>query len=91
MRISDAEIKKILNGEYSVVEDIIRHERISDLKRENEDLIKQVTQEVLAMPDRDAVVAELKAKVEAGEYNPTGEEIADAMLRRAVADRLSEH
>ena len=91
MRISDAEIKKILNGEYSVVEDIIRHEKVSELKRENEELIKQVTQDVLAMPDREAMVAELKARIEAGDYNPSGDEIADAMMRRAVADRLSEH
>ena len=91
MRISDAEIKKILNGEYSVVEDIIRHEKVSELKRENEELIKQVTQEVIAMPDREGMIAELKARIEAGNYNPTGDEIADAMMRRAVADRLSEH
>ena len=90
MRISDTEIKKILNGEYSVVEDLIRHEKTSEVKRDNEDLIKQVTQEVLEMPDREAMIAELKAKIEAGTYNPTGDEIADAMMRRAVADRLSE-
>lgn len=91
MRISDAEIKKILNGEYSVVEDIIRHEKISELKRENEELINKVTQDVIAMPDREEMIAELKARIESGNYNPTGDEIADAMMRRAVADRLSEH
>ena len=91
MRISDAEIKKILNGQYSVVEDINRHERDSEVKRENAVLIEQVTKEVLAMPDRDEMVAELKARIEAGTYNPTGDEIADAMIRRSVADRLSEH
>lgn len=90
MRISDTEIKKILSGQYSVVEDIIKHERVSEIKRENEDLIKQVTEEVLAMPDREEMVAELKARIEAGTYNPTGDDIADAMIRRAVADRLSE-
>lgn len=91
MRISDTEIKKILNGEYSVVEDLMRHEKDSEIKRENEDLIKQVTGDVIAMPDREAMVAELKARIEAGTYNPTGDEIADAMIRRSVADRLSEH
>ena len=89
MRISDTEIKKILSGEYSVVEDIIRHERVSELKRENADLIQQVTKEVLEMPDREEMIAELKARIEAGTYNPTGDEIADAMIRRSVADRLS--
>jgi anti-sigma28 factor (negative regulator of flagellin synthesis) len=91
MRISDTEIKKILSGEYSVVEDIMRHEKVSELKRENAELIQQVTGDVVNMPDRDSMVAELKARIEAGEYNPTGDEIADAMMRRAVADRLSEH
>ena len=33
-------------------------------------------------------IAELKAKIEAGEYNPTGDEIADAMIRRSIADRI---
>ena len=89
MRISDTEIKKILNGEYAVVEDIMKHERVSELKRENEDLIKQVTKDVMEMPDREAMIAELKARIEAGTYNPTGDEIADAMIRRSVADRLS--
>jgi len=46
---------------------------------------------VLDMPDREAMISELKARIEAGTYNPTGDEIADAMMRRAVADRLSEH
>lgn len=91
MRISDTEIKKILSGEYSVVEDIMRHEKISELKRDNAELIQQVTTDVINMPDREAMVAELKARIESGTYNPTGDEIADAMLRRAVADRLSEH
>ena len=89
MRISDTEIKKILNGEYAVVEDIMRHERVSEIKRENEDVIKQVTKDVMEMPDREEMVAELKARIEAGDYNPTGDEIADAMIRRSVADRLS--
>jgi anti-sigma28 factor (negative regulator of flagellin synthesis) len=91
MRISDTEIKKILSGQYSVVEDIMRHEKDAEIKRENAELIQQVTQEIIAMPDREAMVAELKARIDAGTYNPTGEEIADAMIRRSVADRLSEH
>jgi anti-sigma28 factor (negative regulator of flagellin synthesis) len=90
MRISDTEIKKILNGEYSVVEDIMRHEKVAELKRDNQELIAKVTQDVIAMPDRETMIAELKARIDSGEYNPTGDEIADAMMRRAVADRLSE-
>ncbi|MGE0002239.1 MAG: flagellar biosynthesis anti-sigma factor FlgM [Fimbriimonadaceae bacterium] len=34
------------------------------------------------------MVAELKARIEAGDYNPGAEEIVDAMLRRAKADSI---
>lgn len=51
-------------------------------------VIKQVTREIAEMPDRDAMIAELKRRIESGEYNPSGDEIAEAMLRRAVVDSL---
>jgi anti-sigma28 factor (negative regulator of flagellin synthesis) len=34
------------------------------------------------------MVASLKARIEAGEYNPTSHEIVDTMIRRAIADRM---
>lgn len=52
------------------------------------DLIRDVVQSVQDMPDREEMVADLKARIEAGTYNPSGEEIADAMIRRAIADRI---
>ncbi|MGE3127439.1 MAG: flagellar biosynthesis anti-sigma factor FlgM [Fimbriimonadaceae bacterium] len=52
------------------------------------DLVKQVVASVMEMPDREEMVAELKARIEAGDYNPGAEEIVDAMLRRAKADSI---
>jgi anti-sigma28 factor (negative regulator of flagellin synthesis) len=52
------------------------------------ELVAEVVQNVIDAPDREARIAELKARIDAGEYNLTGDEIAEAMMRRAVADRL---
>ena len=88
MRISDNEVKKILSGAHAtLVEDIVN--RGQELDREaDEQLATQVTQDVLAMGDREDQIADLKARIEAGTYNPTGDEIADAMIRRSIADRV---
>jgi anti-sigma28 factor (negative regulator of flagellin synthesis) len=53
----------------------------------DKDLITETVQKVHAAPDREARIAELKARLAAGEYQVTGEEIAEAMIRRAAADR----
>ena len=88
MRISDTEMKKVVQlGAVSLVES---GNGFETTPRESDgELIRQLTQEVIAMPDREPMIAELKAKIEAGEYAPTGEEIADTMIRRAIADRLA--
>lgn len=87
MRISDTEVKKLLSQQPQIVDAIVQIE-VERRKEEDRQLIQSVTAEVVAMPDRDAVIAELRAKIEAGQYNPTGAEIADAMIRRAIADRI---
>ncbi len=51
-------------------------------------LIKAVAAQVDKIPDRDEMVAELRAKIAAGTYKPTGDEIADTMVRRIIADRI---
>ncbi|HRF60794.1 MAG TPA: flagellar biosynthesis anti-sigma factor FlgM [Fimbriimonadaceae bacterium] len=85
MRISDIELKKVLQvGVLAPAEEL----GIASPKPTDWRLIARLVGEVIAMPDRDDVVADLKARIEAGTYNPTGEEIADAMIRRAVADRM---
>ena len=52
------------------------------------DLVKQVVADVIAMPDREDMIADLKSRIEAGTYNPSAEDIVDAMLRRAKADSI---
>lgn len=88
MRISDTEVKKILTK--SVIQDIESlMEGIDDPQYEiDPQMVKRLTREVIEMPDRDDFVAEIKARIEKGEYKPTGEEIADAMIRRSIADRV---
>ena len=86
MRISDNEIRKLLsNPEVAKEIDRIGQEK---QQREDEVLVEQLTQEIIEMPDRESMVAELKARIEAGTYNPTGDEIAEAMIRRSIADRI---
>ncbi|HQU17621.1 MAG: flagellar biosynthesis anti-sigma factor FlgM [Fimbriimonadaceae bacterium] len=88
MRISDTEVKKILAK--SVIQDIESlMEGIDDPQYEiDPQMVKRLTREIIEMPDRDDFVAEIKARIEKGEYKPTGEEIADAMIRRSIADRV---
>ena len=45
---------------------------------------------VAAVPDtRDTLVTDLKARIDAGTYHVSGNDIADQIVRRAQADRLS--
>ncbi len=49
-----------------------------------------VAEEALAgVPDtRDDIVSELKERIQSGEYQVSGQEIAEMMLRRLAADRI---
>lgn len=85
MRISDIELKKVLQvGVLAPTEEL----GIDSPKPTDWRLIARLVGEVIAMPDREDMVADLKARIEAGTYRPTGEEIADTMIRRALADRM---
>jgi anti-sigma28 factor (negative regulator of flagellin synthesis) len=86
MQISDIEVKKIL-GSKQLISEIVE---IGEARSTEEDhkLVKKITQDVIEMPDREDRIAELKAKIESGQYNVTGEEIADTMIRRAIADHV---
>ncbi len=86
MQISDIEVKKILSSKKLVAEIV----EIGEARAQEEDqsLIKQVTQEVIEMPDREDRIAELKANIESGSYQVTGDQIADAMIRRNIADKV---
>lgn len=53
-------------------------------------VIQQVKRVVNQMPDvREARVRELKAQVESGTYHVSGEDIADLIIRRALADNTA--
>ena len=58
-----------------------------DASERDAQLVKDLTKQVLDMPDREDMIASLKARIESGEYNPSAEEIVDTMIRRAIADR----
>jgi|688.fasta_scaffold851680_1 hypothetical protein len=87
MQISDTELKKVIAmGGIALIpneEGFVPSPREGD-----EELIKQVVSDVMNMPDRSDRIEELKAKIEAGEYNVTGDEIANAMIRRNMADKI---
>jgi hypothetical protein len=52
-------------------------------------MVSAIVKRVEQMPDREDMIAELRARVEAGLYNPSGDEIAEAMIRRAIADSIA--
>ncbi len=89
MRISDEQVKRVLSQRQALAE-----VQEPDLEGEptprvtDGPMIKAITRDVMEMADREDRVAELKAMIDAGEYNPTGDEIADAMIRRSIADRM---
>ena len=86
MQISDNQVKKILEmGTLAQQIDLVAEAR---QRAEDAELVTDITAEVNAMDDREDRIADLKARYEAGTYNPTGAEIADAMIRRAIADRM---
>jgi negative regulator of flagellin synthesis FlgM len=87
VKISTEQLQKVAESGGSITLDSALVDA-AVIKLTDKALIEEITHKVADMPDRDDLVAELKARVEAGEYNPSGEEIADAMVRRAVADQV---
>lgn len=94
MRISDSEVKKALSGigsadaEAEALKQVLGIENDEDAAERDAYLVKEVTKQVLEMPDREEMIASLKARIEAGEYNPSADEIVDTMVRRAIADKM---
>ena len=89
MRISDAEIQKILShpDTPALAEEIVKLEE-ARVRRQDQDLVRDLTAAVIEMPDREEMIAQLRARVEAGTYHPTAEEVVDGMVRRAIADQV---
>ncbi len=86
MKISNQQIEEIKKGNPVAQTKV----DAAVIKLMDADLIAEVTAKVKAAPDREEMIADLKARIEAGQYNPTGEEITDTMIRRAIADRITE-
>lgn len=87
MRISDHEIQKIVHGTTAETPDALLalgHEKLQD----DDALVARTVERVMATGDREHMIADLKARIEAGTYNPTSQQIVDAMARRAIADHL---
>ena len=86
MQISDTEVKKILErGTLAQQIDLVGQAR---QRAEDAEIVDRVVADVNAMADREDRIADLKARIESGAYNPTGADIADAMVRRAIADQV---
>ncbi len=55
------------------------------------DLIAEVRDAILKMPEvREELVAELRERIERGEYHVSAKDIAEAMVRRAIADHSAD-
>lgn len=87
MKISQEQLKKVAEAGGSITPDSALVDE-AVIRLTDKALIEKITQQVADMPDRDAFVAEIKAKIEAGTYNVSGDDIADAMIRRAIADNI---
>lgn len=87
MKISTEQLQKVkaLDGQVTPPENIVD---TTVIKLMDADLIKQVVADVNAMPDREEMVADLKARIASGEYNVNADEIVDAMVRRHLADNI---
>lgn len=100
MKISSAEFGKAVNNPaLKPDEKILPKDRPSAAELEQRSAQSQLTPlergivtaeaALKNVPDiREEMVNELKARIEAGEYKVTGEEIADMMIRRRAADRI---
>ena len=88
MRISDAEVKKVLSDPSQVLVEAIVEIGHSKAKEEDHAMVQGLTASIVSMPDREEMIAELQAKIKAGTYHISADAIVDGMVRRAVADSL---
>ena len=87
MRISEEQLKKVAESDGDVTPDSALVDE-AVIRLTDKDLIQEITHMVMDMPDREEMIAELKARIESGDYNPSGDDVADAMIRRAIADQV---
>ena len=87
MKISTEQLQKVAEAGGSITPDSALVDA-AVIKLTDKALIQEITHKVADMPDREEMVAALKAKIESGEYQVSGEDIADAMIRRELADKI---
>jgi hypothetical protein len=92
MQISDAQVKMV--KEQLAKRALVAEIQQMDLplesypRPEDVEMVNDIVDKIALMPDRQDRVDELKAKIASGTYNPSGDEIADSMIRRAIADQI---
>ncbi len=87
MKISAEQLKKVAeSGDAVTDEKALVDEAV--IRLTDKDLIQEIARKVADMPDRDEMVASIKARIESGEYDVSGDDVADAMIRRAIADKV---
>ena len=88
MKISTEQLEKVqaLGGSVTPPESVVD---TAVIKLMDSELIKSVTADVNAQPDREDMIADIKARLAKGEYKISAEEIVDVMVRRAKADKIS--
>jgi flagellar biosynthesis anti-sigma factor FlgM len=99
LKISEQEVSRLLsyspfersgnNSTNVVSQDHGQHVARVDISPTAQD-IQRVTREINRLPDvREDRVQALKAQIDSGTYHVSGEDIADLMIRRALADNTA--
>jgi negative regulator of flagellin synthesis FlgM len=88
MKISGTEYEKVLQLEDLTTDGEALVGAGIPLTTDDAELIAELTAEIEKMPDRDDIVADIKARIEAGTYKVSSDAVAELMLRRAKADSI---
>ena len=97
MRISNEELRRIAEQSYAGAAVQERQIHSEDVVPRGESVVsalespdmKMISEALAQVPDtRDQIVASLKERIESGSYQVSGEQIAEMMVRRALADRI---
>ena len=89
MRISNEELQRIteltksptFNGDSTSEPNVVTAMESQDMK--------MITEAISLVPDvREQIVSSLRERIESGTYTVSGDNIAEMMVRRALADRL---
>jgi anti-sigma28 factor (negative regulator of flagellin synthesis) len=88
MRISGTEYEKVLRLEDLTPDGEALASAKTPVTTDDTELVAEIVAELEQMPDRDEIVADIKARVEAGTYKVSSDAIAELMMRRAKADNI---